>query len=54
VGAVPTGEMVDATGAGDAFAAAFVVEYLSSRDLYSAAEAANRLAAEVVSRVGGR
>ena len=53
VEAVPKA-MVDATGAGDAFAAAFVVEYLGSRDLHFAAEAANRLAAEVVGRVGGR
>lgn len=45
---------IDATGAGDAFAAAFVVEYLRSRDVRAAAQAANHLAAEVVSRAGGR
>jgi ribokinase len=44
----------DATGAGDAFAAAFTVEYLASRDLQRAGQAANRLAAEVVGRVGAR
>ena len=44
----------DATGAGDAFAAGFVVEYLRSRDLLSAARAANRLAGSVVSRIGAR
>ncbi len=54
VGAYPIEVTVDATGAGDAFAAAFVVEYLSSRDVRGAASAANRLAASVVSRVGGR
>lgn len=44
----------DATGAGDAFAAGFVTEYLRSRDAIGAASAANRLAADVVSRVGAR
>ena len=48
------GAVVDATGAGDAFAAAFVVEYLSQRSLRAAATAANRVAASVVSRAGGR
>ena len=46
--------IADATGAGDAFAAAFVVEYLQTRNVTAAAEAANRLAAGVVSRAGGR
>ena len=32
----------DTTGAGDAFAAAFVVEYLAGRDWHSAAQKANR------------
>ena len=45
---------VDATGAGDAFAAAFVVEYLANRDVQAAAVAANRFASEVVSRAGAR
>lgn len=48
------GQVVDATGAGDAFAAAFVVEYLDSRDPHKAADSANRLAAQVVSRLGAR
>ncbi len=46
--------VVDATGAGDAFAAAFVVEYLTRHDLQAAADAANLFAAEVVGRAGGR
>jgi sugar/nucleoside kinase (ribokinase family) len=45
---------VDATGAGDAFAAAFVVEYLAHKDLRTAAAAANRFAAQVVGRAGAR
>ncbi|HUP28388.1 MAG TPA: PfkB family carbohydrate kinase [Chloroflexia bacterium] len=45
---------VDATGAGDAFAAAFVVEYLGTRDPFAAARAAGRLAARVVSKLGAR
>ncbi|MDQ6694797.1 MAG: carbohydrate kinase family protein [Chloroflexota bacterium] len=44
----------DDTGAGDAFAAGFVVEYLSSRDPVQAARAGNRVAAQVVSRIGAR
>ncbi len=45
---------IDATGAGDAFTAGFVVEYLSSRSIQMAAIAANQLAASVVGRVGAR
>jgi sugar/nucleoside kinase (ribokinase family) len=54
VDAEPVEVVRDATGAGDAFAAGFVIEYLRSRDLLTAARAANRLAARVVSRVGAR
>jgi sugar/nucleoside kinase (ribokinase family) len=46
--------VADATGAGDAFAAAFVVEYLKSKDPERAAAAANNSAAEVVRRLGAR
>ncbi|MGI8588614.1 MAG: carbohydrate kinase family protein [Chloroflexia bacterium] len=51
--AVPV-NVIDTTGAGDAFAAGFVVEYLTSRDPVAAAEAANRAAASVVCRPGSR
>ncbi|HKP52014.1 MAG TPA: carbohydrate kinase family protein [Chloroflexia bacterium] len=44
----------DATGAGDAFAAGFVTEYLRSKDAYAAATVANLLAARIVSKVGAR
>jgi ribokinase len=46
--------VVDVTGAGDAFAAGFVVEYLKSKDPRQAAAAANMTAGEVVRRVGAR
>jgi len=54
VDAHPVETARDATGAGDAFAAGFVVEYLRTRDLRAAAESANRLAAHVVGRIGAR
>jgi sugar/nucleoside kinase (ribokinase family) len=47
-------EVRDTTGAGDAFAAAFVVEYLAGRNWHHAAKAANQCAADVVARVGAR
>lgn len=50
----PVERVMDATGAGDAFAAGFVVEYVRTRDLQAAAQAANKLAASVVGRVGAR
>jgi sugar/nucleoside kinase (ribokinase family) len=48
------GQAVDATGAGDAFAAGFVVEYLRTGELRTAAWAANRVAGGVVGRIGAR
>ena len=47
-------KVADTTGAGDAFAAAFVIEYLSTHDPLIAAQAANRQAATVVTRTGAR
>ncbi|HEX9988936.1 MAG TPA: carbohydrate kinase family protein [Chloroflexia bacterium] len=54
VSAAQVDRVVDVTGAGDAFAAGFVVEYLKSRDPRQAAIAANMTAGEVVRRVGAR
>jgi sugar/nucleoside kinase (ribokinase family) len=51
---VPLDAAVDATGAGDAFSAAFVVEYLAHKDVSTAADAANSFAAQVVGRAGAR
>jgi len=50
----PADAVVDSTGAGDAFDAAFVVEYRRSRDPQRAACLANALAREVVQTVGAR
>lgn len=44
----------DTTGAGDAFSAAFISEYLKSRDLKQAAECANSIGFECVNKIGGR
>ncbi len=46
--------VVDTTGAGDSFAAAFVVNYLQTGDVVEAARAGNALAAQVVARLGAR
>ncbi|MEJ1230541.1 MAG: PfkB family carbohydrate kinase [Galbitalea sp.] len=53
VAAVPA-ETIDPTGAGDAFCAGFLSEWLVSRDRHAAAEAGARLAARAVTVVGGR
>jgi sugar/nucleoside kinase (ribokinase family) len=45
---------VDTTGAGDAFAAAFVVSWLADHDLAAALEEGNRVAAGVVQVAGAR
>ncbi len=46
--------VVDTTGAGDAFDAAFLVEYLAHRDLARALAVANRLGGHVASRLGAQ
>ncbi len=53
VDVVPT-RTVDPTGAGDAFCAGFLNEWMASRDSRAAAEAGARLAAQAVGIVGGR
>lgn len=48
----PAAAEVDATGAGDIFAACFVVRYLETKDPLEAARFANALASRSVERVG--
>lgn len=44
--------VIDTTGAGDAFAAGFISDYLSFHDLVSACKTANQVGAKAVSRLG--
>lgn len=53
MGVVPA-QTVDPTGAGDAFCAGFLSEWIVSRDPRAAAEAGSRLAGLAVTVVGGR
>ena len=53
VDVVPT-KTVDPTGAGDAFCAGFLAEWIASHDSRAAAEAGARLAARAVGVIGGR
>ena len=48
----PTAELVDSTGAGDIFAAAFLIHLRQTSDPLAAASFANQLAALSVSRQG--
>lgn len=50
----PAADVVDPTGAGDAFAAAFLKELVASDDLEKAAKAAIRMGAIAVTVAGGR
>ena len=50
----PRASVVDTTGAGDAFAAAFVVQWLGSMDLRASLTAAVSLASKVVQHAGAR
>jgi ribokinase len=52
----PTGDgpVVDATGAGDAFDAAFLARYLHDGDIAAAAQFANQIGSWVVARYGAR
>ena len=52
--AAPTAESVDPTGAGDAFAAAFLNHYITTGNLEAAAKAGIRLGAIAVTLNGGR
>jgi len=47
-------KVVDTTGAGDAFDAAFLVEWLRRRDVEAALQAGNRLGAHVASHLGAQ
>jgi ribokinase len=50
----PDGPVIDATGAGDAFDAAFIARYLHDHDLAAAARFANQIGTWVVARYGAR
>jgi sugar/nucleoside kinase (ribokinase family) len=47
-------KVVDTTGAGDAFDAAFMVEWLASRNVEAALQAGNRLGAHVAGHLGAQ
>jgi sugar/nucleoside kinase (ribokinase family) len=47
-------DLVDATGAGDAFAASLIAETLKGKNFSKAAQAAVKFAAKAVTKLGGR
>jgi sugar/nucleoside kinase (ribokinase family) len=47
-------DLVDATGAGDAFAASLIAEMLKGKNFSQAAQAAVKFAAKAVTKLGGR
>jgi sugar/nucleoside kinase (ribokinase family) len=49
-----TSNIIDPTGAGDAFAAGFLTEWVRSRDAFAAARAGARAGALAVATIGGR
>jgi sugar/nucleoside kinase (ribokinase family) len=51
---VPPATRVDPTGAGDAFCAGFLSEWIATSDRVAAAKAGGRLAADAIGVVGGR
>jgi len=54
VKAYPTADIVDTTGAGDAFAAGFLYGLLHSKSIYECARAGNLLASYCIRRYGSR
>ena len=54
VEAYPTADIVDTTGAGDAFAAGFLYGLLHSKSIYECARAGNLLASYCIRRYGSR
>lgn len=54
IDAEPVGELVDTTGAGDAYAAGFLAGYTAGRDFAAAARMGNIAAAEVIQHMGAR
>jgi ribokinase len=49
-----TQQLIDATGAGDSFAGAFLAHYLTTRDAHQAGQFACQISAWVIERLGGQ